>query len=201
MRVDRNGKTVGNGRADVGNGGSVGAVVDAASRPSAGAGALPISARNQLHAAIGQVVLTLSVVPRYRHCTLAEIHTLVVEPLLKDRLAIATGKAADGADDAEDSLAGIAIWASLSEEAEARLREQIAAGVFPVRLKPADWASGDRVWLLDVIAPTRQLASVVLANLRQVLPSDELSVHPVAAAQVESELLNAMRKAAGAGAA
>jgi hypothetical protein len=34
-------------------------------------------------------------------------------------------------------------------------------------------------------APTRQLASAVLANLRGVLPSDELSVHPMAAAQVE----------------
>ncbi len=127
----------------------------------------------------------------------------MVEPLLKGRLAIATGKAADAADDAEGSLAGIAIWASLSEEAELRLREQIASGVFPARLKPADWASGDNVWLLDVIAPTRQLASAVLANLRQVLPSDELSVHPVAAAQVEPELLKAMRAGskAGAGAA
>ncbi len=76
-------------------------------------------------------------------------------------------------------------WATLSE--------QIAAGVFPVRLKPADWASGDKVWLLDVIAPTRQLASAVLANLRQVLPSDELSVHPVAAAQVDPDLIKAMR--------
>jgi hypothetical protein len=33
----------------------------------------------------------------------------------------------------------------------------------------------------------------MLANLRQVLPSDELSVHPVAAAQVEPELIKAMR--------
>lgn len=33
-----------------------------------------------------------------------------------------------------------------------------------------------------------------LANLRQVLPSDELSVHPVAAAQVEPELIKAMRR-------
>jgi hypothetical protein len=41
----------------------------------------------------------------------------------------------------------------------------------------------------------------VLANFRPVLPSGELSVHPVAAAQVEPELLNAMLKADVAGAA
>lgn len=152
-----------------------------------------VAARGKLHTAIGQVVLALSVVPRYRHCPLAELQFLVVEPLLRDRLAIATGKPSKAGAETDGALAGIAIWASLSDEADQRLREQIKAGVFPVRLKPADWASGSNIWLLDVIAPTRQLASAVLANLRQVLPSDELSVHPVAAAQVEPELLAAMR--------
>lgn len=41
----------------------------------------------------------------------------------------------------------------------------------------------------------------VIANLRQVLPSDDLSMHPVAAAHVEPGMLQAMRKADGAGAA
>jgi hemolysin-activating ACP:hemolysin acyltransferase len=114
-------------------------------------------------------------------------------PLRRDRLAIATGKPVDAAAETDGALAGTAIWASLSDEADQRLWERITAGVFPARLKPEDWASGSKVWLLDVIAPTRQLASAVLANLRQVLPSDEMSVHPVAAAQVEPELLKAMR--------
>ncbi len=60
---------------------------------------------------------------------------------------------------------------------------------------------GDKVWLLDVIAPTKHLALLVLAKLRQVLPSGGLSVHPVAAAQVEPAILKAMRKADEAGAA
>ncbi len=59
----------------------------------------------------------------------------------------------------------------------------------------------NRPHLLDVIAPTKHLASLVLAKLRQVLPSGELSVHPVAAAQVEPAILNEMRKADEAGAA
>lgn len=44
------------------------------------------------------------------------------------------------------------------------------------------------------------VSRAALANLRQVLPSDKLSVHPVAAAQVEPELLNAMRAGSTAGA-
>ena len=40
--------------------------------------------------------------------------------------------------------------------------------------------------------PPFMLATAVLANLRQVLPSDALSVHPVAAVQVDPELIKAM---------
>ncbi len=36
-----------------------------------------------------------------------------------------------------------------------------------------------------------------MANLRSVVPSDELSVHPAAAAQVNPELIKALRKAEG----
>jgi cytolysin-activating lysine-acyltransferase len=66
-------------------------------------------------------------------------------------------------------LAGIAIWASVSEEVDAKIREQIKAGVFPVRLKPEDWTSGKINWLLDVIAPSTKLATSVLANFKQVI--------------------------------
>ena len=54
----------------------------------------------------------------------------------------------------EGTLSGIAIWASVSEEVDAKIREQIRAGTFPVRLQSGDWNSGNINWLLDVIAPT-----------------------------------------------
>jgi cytolysin-activating lysine-acyltransferase len=66
-------------------------------------------------------------------------------------------------------MVGFAIWANVSEEVDAKIREQTTAGVFPVRLKPEDWASGSINWLLDVVAPTAMLATAVLANLRQVI--------------------------------
>ena len=54
--------------------------------------------RNRVHAAEGQVVLALSVVPRYRHQSIADLQNLVLEPLLRDRIAIATPIGGEGAD-------------------------------------------------------------------------------------------------------
>ena len=63
----------------------------------------------------------------------------------------------------------MAIWASASEAVDAKLREQIKAGVFPLRLQAEDWTSGSINWLLDVIAPNRRLATAVITNFRQVV--------------------------------
>jgi hypothetical protein len=71
----------------------------------------------------------------------------------RDRLVVATQKKDDDAASLEngpleigalDSVAGIAIWASVSTEVDARIRAQVKARVFPVKLKPEDWTSGSK---------------------------------------------------------
>ncbi|WP_052341321.1 toxin-activating lysine-acyltransferase [Salinarimonas rosea] len=166
-------------------------------KPQASAEALAKIAevRGRLLGAVGQVTLALAGLPRYRHQSLADLQSLVLEPLVRDRIAIATPRAGEGDESAEKpsvdlgALAGIAIWASVSPEVDAKIREQIKAGVFPVRLKPEDWASGDAVWLLDVIAPNQRLATSVLANFRQVAKGRAVLIHPVVARQVDREAL------------
>jgi hemolysin-activating ACP:hemolysin acyltransferase len=135
--------------------------------------------------------------PRYRHQTLADLQGLVVEPLLRDRIAVATAKSNDKDVTVDGAVAGIAIWASVSDEVDAKIRQQIETSTFPVRLKPEDWTSGDKVWLLDVIAPSRKLASAVVANLRQIVKAVEIRIHPVAARQVDPELLKKLQVASG----
>jgi hemolysin-activating ACP:hemolysin acyltransferase len=146
--------------------------------------------RRRIHAAVGQVVLALSVVPRYRHQSLADLQTLVLEPLMRNRVAIASPAADSG--EADGALAGIAIWASVSEAVDAKIREQIKGGAFPIQLKPEEWTSGDKVWLFDVIAPSRKLASSVLANFKQVIKQGDVRIHPMVARQVDPELLKKM---------
>jgi cytolysin-activating lysine-acyltransferase len=145
--------------------------------------------RTRVQAGVGEVALAMMNLPRYRNQTLADLMGLVVEPLLADRIAIARSAAPGKLEE----TAGIAIWASLSQEADARLREQIQARVFPLRLKAADWASGDIYWLLDVIAPSQKLATAVLANFRQVVKDQPIHIHPVIATLVDPALLDTMR--------
>lgn len=127
--------------------------------------------------------------PRYRHLTIADLSHLVLEPLIRDRVAIAQPYN-PGIEDG--GLAGIALWASVSEEVDSRIREQIEAGVFPLRLKPEEWTSGKINWLLDIIAPSPRLATSVLANFKQVLKEGDLRIHPVVARLIEPEALKKM---------
>jgi hypothetical protein len=115
----------------------------------------------------------------------------VLEPLIRDRIAIAYPGDKDR--DALSDVVGLAIWASVSEQVDAEIREQIKAGVFPIRLKPDAWNSGSINWLLDVIAPNRKLAASVIANLKQVVKDGNLRLHPLITRLVDPETLEKMR--------
>jgi cytolysin-activating lysine-acyltransferase len=154
--------------------------------------------RNRVQLNLGQVVLAMMNLPRYRHQTLADLTHLVLDPMMRDRIAIAH-RTVDGKPLGEDDVAGIAIWASVSDSVDAKITEQVKAGVFPVRLTNEDWASGDRVWLLDVIAGDRKAATAVLANFKQLSGERAVKIHPIVARLVDGELLQKLRAAADAG--
>ena len=147
--------------------------------------------RTRIHSTFGQVVLAMTAVPRYRHQTVADLTHLVLEPLIRDRVAIASPKPKNEGDP-PGTLAGIAIWASVSEDVNGKIQEQIKAGSFPIRLKSDDWTSGDIIWLLDVVAPSQKLSTSVLANFRQVVKEGQVRIHPIVAKMVDPELLKKM---------
>ena len=146
--------------------------------------------RAKLQTSVGEVVLAIMNLPRYRNQTLSDITHLVLEPMMADRIAIAKavgeGKVAE--------TAGIAIWASVSDEVDAKIREQVKAGVFPIRIRPEDWASGNTAWLLDVIAPSQKAATAVLANFSQVVKDKPVRVHPIVTRLVDPVVLEKMRR-------
>lgn len=137
--------------------------------------------RTQLQASLGEVVLALVGLPRYRHLAVSDLLPHVIEPLTRDRIALAR----TGGEGRLEETAGIAIWASVSDAIDAKIREQIQARVFPIRLKPEDWTSGETAWLLDVIAPSQRVATAVLKNFRQVVQCHPVRVHPVVAQLVD----------------
>lgn len=146
--------------------------------------------RSHVRESFGKVVMAMMMLPRYRNQTLADLQHLVLEPLIRDRIAIAYPGKSDNA--AVADVAGLAIWASVSEEVDARIREQISAGTFPVRLKAEDWTSGDINWLLDVIAPNERATASVIANFKQVVKDGSLRLHPVITRLVDAETLQKM---------
>ena len=186
-----------------------GANAAAAKEPQTPPGEAPVQISPEMRARIaelrsrvqlntGQVVLAMMNLPRYRHQTLGDLTHLVLDPMMRDRLAIAR-RALDGKPQPDDDVAGIAIWASVSDSADAKITEQVKAGVFPVRLASEDWASGETIWLLDVIAGDRSAATAVLANFKQLSGERDVKVHPIVARLVDAEILEKLRKAAADG--
>ena len=154
------------------------------------------AARAQLREGFGNIVMAMMALPRYRHQTLADLQHLVLEPLLKDRVSIAYPPDREQ-NPLADSL-GVAIWASVSDEADARIQDQIRAGTFPIRLKPDDWTSGANHWLLDVISPNSRGTAAVIASFRQLVPDGRMKIHPGILRLLDAETL---KKWGGAGAA
>lgn len=112
---------------------------------------------------------------------------MVLEPLIRDRVAIAYP--ASKAENALSDIAGVAIWASVSDEVDVKIREQITVGVFPIRLKSEDWTSGDTNWLLDVIAPDQKTTTDVVRNFKTVVKESELRLHPMVAQLLGAEAM------------
>lgn len=145
--------------------------------------------RLQVRESFGKVVMAMMMLPRYRHQSISDLQHLVLEPLIRDRVAIAHLAQSDPE---ISDIAGLAIWASVSEEVDAQIREQVRAGVFPIRLKPDDWTSGSINWLLDVIAPDSRSTASVIANFRQVVKEGSLRLHPIVTRLVDAETLKKM---------
>jgi len=147
------------------------------------------SLRSHVRESFGKVVMAMMMLPRYRHQTLSDLQHLILEPLIRDRVAIAQREGENGL---VDDTAGVAIWASVSDEADARIRDQIRGGNWPLRLRAEDWNSGNNNWLIDVIAPDQKATASVIANFRQVVKEGGLKLHPLITRLVDEETLKKM---------
>lgn len=146
--------------------------------------------RSQVRENFGKVTMTMMALPRYRNLPIADLQHLILEPLIRDRIAIAYPGKKDQSQLTD--ISGLAIWASVSKKADAKIREQIKAGAFPVRLTAEEWTSGDINWLLDVIAPDAKMTASVISNFRQVVKEGSLHLHPLITRLVDDEVLKKM---------
>ena len=106
--------------------------------------------------AFSQIVAVLMRDPAYQGLTLAELEWLVLPPLLAGQFRVAHATTQSAAD--KEPQAGMAVpvalalWASVSPLIDKRLSENMDK---PVRLRQAEWISGDIPWLMVVAGHPR----------------------------------------------
>ena len=148
--------------------------------------------RSRVRERFGSVAMTMMMLPQYRNQTVADLQHLVLEPLVQDRISIAYPKETpdpEGGQTVAADMVGFAIWASVSDEVDARIRDQIKAGTYPIRLKPDDWRSGGNHWVLDIIAPDETATAKVLANFGQLAKGGTLKLHPAVSRALSEDVL------------
>jgi cytolysin-activating lysine-acyltransferase len=105
---------------------------------------------------LGDVVWLMSHSPAHKNLFITDIDWLVLPAVLHKQFRLFK----DG-----DKPFAFATWALLDEEAEKR----ILSG--QVHLRPTDWRSGKKLWLIDVVAPFGGQDGV-LKHLKQTLFKD-----------------------------
>lgn len=106
---------------------------------------------------LGQVSWLMMQSPAHKHLFFADAEWLVLPPVKLRQFRIFRKN---------NMPIAYASWARLTEEAEAR----VSAG--QIRLKPSDWNAGDRLWLIDLIAPFGG-GEEIIKQLRQQVFKDE----------------------------
>ncbi|MEZ5892453.1 MAG: toxin-activating lysine-acyltransferase [Parvularculaceae bacterium] len=92
---------------------------------------------------LGEVTWLLSQSPTHKHFAIGDLEWLVMPAILLEQFRVFHGP---------KHPLGFALWAEFSEEAEKRFLEQVESGR-GARLRPQDWKSGDRLWLIEIVAP------------------------------------------------
>lgn len=106
-----------------------------------------MEASKMLSARFGEIVSLLMRTPNYKHYTLADMEWMVVPPLLLNQVVVAE---ANMKEQGISVPVGMAVWASVSDEVDAKLSGQLDRAV---RLRPDEWRSGEHLWLIDVVGP------------------------------------------------
>ncbi len=127
------------------------AAAAATTKPPQGAAAL-----NVLTSAIGLMMAS----PQHRHLFLADLEWALLPPLALKQFRLFTK---------DNKPIAFATWAFVSEEVDARLK----AG--HMKLKPAEWKSGEICWIVDVVAPFGRSEKLVGALKGTTLKAHDVS--------------------------
>lgn len=116
----------------------------------------PGGAQKTVSQLFGELVWLFTQSARHKNFFLSDLEWLVMTPLLLRQVRVFY---------APDRPIGVALWAFVNDEVEQRLMSGHA------RLAPADWKSGNKLWLVDVVAPYGGIDAMVKDFKQHVFPS------------------------------
>lgn len=99
---------------------------------------LPAGQGKQLSAVLGEVVWLLSQSPIHKQLFISDLEWFVMAPILLQQFRLFYAK---------DKPFGVLFWASVSPDVEQRLMQGGA------KIQPNDWKSGDKLWVVELVAP------------------------------------------------
>lgn len=112
----------------------------------------------QLGVSFAQIVAVLMRDAYYKNLRIADLEPLVLPPVMAGQFKLAHGtRRLDSKGEPEKSLAfpvGVALWARVSPAVDKGLTENLDKNVW---LRPADWTSGDIIWLMALAGHARTM--------------------------------------------
>ncbi len=111
--------------------------------------------------AMGHALWLMMQSPLHRHLFIADLEWMLVPPVALGQFRLWRQ---------ENRPIGFVTWALVGPEVEERLRRG------DIRLKPAEWKSGDSVWLMDTILPFGGLEAAVKETKQMVFPDRPVNV-------------------------
>ena len=129
------------------------------------------SAMVQATLIFGQVVSVFLQSPRHRHLLLADLEWRVIPAIALKQYRLVQHKGLPGGLPA-GVPGGFVSWALVNEEVEAQLQQP------DFRLRPQDWKSGERVWIVDVAGPAEKDPALLDKLKQELFPGREVKVRP-----------------------
>ncbi|WP_193371163.1 toxin-activating lysine-acyltransferase [Pelagibius marinus] len=109
----------------------------------------------------GQAVSIFMQSPQHRHLLISDLEWRLIPPIALQQYRLVQHKG---------TPAGFVSWALVDEETEERLQQP------DFRLRPQDWKCGERVWIIDVVAPAAQAQTLVEKVKAEVFEGREVQV-------------------------
>lgn len=113
----------------------------AAPKPNGGSPfteAAPQGASRTVAGVLGEITWLMTQSAAHKGFFISDIEWMIMVPVMQQQFRLFYDK---------DKPVGVALWGRINEEVEQRLTSGNA------RMRPQDWKSGDKIWIIEIIAP------------------------------------------------